>query len=290
MECSEIAFTFECGENCLTGIASLPEHPAKRGVLIIVGGPQYRIGSHRQFTLLARDLARAGIPSMRFDYRGMGDSDGDLHTFENVHEDIRSAVDAFLERCPGLESVILWGLCDAASAAIFYARHDPRICGLVLLNPWIRTTAGEAKARLKHYYLSRLTNPALWQKLLSGKFHFRNSFRDLFKSASALTGPAPLGEKGDLLALPDRMRNDLGKFNGRILLILSGNDLTAREFDDATKASSSWRKLLGEPRVQRHDLIDADHTFSCRHWRDQVSAWTQEWISAQENVAPYCEI
>ena len=45
---------------------------ASRGMLIVVGGPQYRAGSHRQFTLLARDVAATGVPTMRFDYRGMG--------------------------------------------------------------------------------------------------------------------------------------------------------------------------------------------------------------------------
>jgi alpha/beta superfamily hydrolase len=45
-------------------------------VLVIVGGPQYRAGSHRQFTLLARSLAEQGFAVLRFDYRGMGDSTG----------------------------------------------------------------------------------------------------------------------------------------------------------------------------------------------------------------------
>ncbi|HBZ05431.1 MAG TPA: hydrolase 1, exosortase A system-associated, partial [Massilia sp.] len=49
-----------CRGAWLYGIVSLPAAPHPRGVLIVVGGPQYRAGSHRQFTLLARDLAAAG--------------------------------------------------------------------------------------------------------------------------------------------------------------------------------------------------------------------------------------
>ncbi|MGZ5200780.1 MAG: hydrolase 1, exosortase A system-associated, partial [Telluria sp.] len=87
---SERALAFPCGGDWLYGVASLPAQAGACGVLIVVGGPQYRAGSHRQFTLLARSLADAGIPAMRFDYRGMGDSDGGVRSFESVDEDIRA--------------------------------------------------------------------------------------------------------------------------------------------------------------------------------------------------------
>ena len=53
-------------------------HPgsAPVGVLIIVGGPQYRVGSHRQFVKLSRALSQHNIASMRLDSSGMGDSSG----------------------------------------------------------------------------------------------------------------------------------------------------------------------------------------------------------------------
>ena len=50
---------FWCGENRLVGVATIPEKGSDVGVLVLVGGPQYRIGSHRQFALLARALAQA---------------------------------------------------------------------------------------------------------------------------------------------------------------------------------------------------------------------------------------
>ena len=91
----EQAIRFECADDSLFGILSIPDQPISRGVLIVVGGPQYRVGSHRQFTLLARHLATAGIPVMRYDYRGMGDSEGEIRTFENLHDDLHTAIDQF---------------------------------------------------------------------------------------------------------------------------------------------------------------------------------------------------
>jgi hypothetical protein len=67
-------------------------------------------------------------------------------------------------------------------------------------------------------------------------------------------------------------------FKGKVLLIMSGNDLTAREFQDLLDGSRKWKKLLQSPRVQRRDLPQANHTFSQRSWRDQVALWTAEWV------------
>lgn len=93
------------------------------GVLIIVGGPQYRVGSHRQFVLLSRRLAGEGYPAMRFDYRGMGDAGGAMRSFEDVRADIGAAIEAFQRAVPSLRRIVLWGLCDAASAALLYVRR-----------------------------------------------------------------------------------------------------------------------------------------------------------------------
>lgn len=277
----EIAFTFSCGGAALLGILHPAPTTARRGVLIVVGGPQYRIGSHRQFLLLARALAAAGIPTMRFDYRGMGDSDGAYRGFEHIDEDIAAALDAFQKRCPDVEEIVLWGLCDAASAILFYAYRDARVRGLVLMNPWVRTVAGEAKAYIKHYYTARLLDPAFWRKVASGRFDIVASLRSLaaFIGKAAFTrddGKAPPAHR-DLdasLPLPARMAEGLRRFKGSVLLLISGNDLTAREFLDAAAASSLWRDLLADPRVVRRDLPTADHTFSQAVWREQVISWT----------------
>jgi len=63
-------------------------------------------------------------------------------------------------------------------------------------------------------------------------------------------------------SLPRRMAEGLDRFKGKLLLILSGKDLTAQEFNEVARASSRWGKLLAAPRVERRDLPEADHTFS----------------------------
>jgi hypothetical protein len=74
------------------------------------------------------------------------------------------------------------------------------------------------------------------------------------------------------------MADGLYRFKGKVLLILSGRDLTAQEFDVLTQGSKRWAKLVADARVERRTLAEANHTFSTRAWRDQVCAWTVDWI------------
>ncbi|MEW9899352.1 hydrolase 1, exosortase A system-associated [Chitinivorax sp. PXF-14] len=282
MSWSESALTFDCQGESLPAIISLPANGmAERGVLIVVGGPQYRAGSHRQFVLLARHLARHGIAAMRFDYRGMGDAGGELHNFEQIDDDLRAAIDAFQHAAPAVREVVIWGLCDAASAALFYAWRDKRVTGLVLLNPWVRTEAGLARAYIKHYYRQRLLSAEFWRKLLCGGVDLKDAWRSLVdKLAQARQPAAPVAELGldASLSLPDRMCEGLRRFAGRVLLVLSGDDLTAAEFREAVAASPDWQAQLAAPRVTQRELAEANHTFSRREWRDRVADWTLSWV------------
>jgi exosortase A-associated hydrolase 1 len=266
--------TFQCQGDWLLGVISRPETPRSRGVLIVVGGPQYRTGSHRQFVLLANHLAQQGYPVMRFDYRGMGDSTGDQRTFEHIDADVRSALDQFFAAVPGLRDVAIWGLCDAASAAALYAQGDSRVSGIALLNPWVRTEEGEARAYIKHYYTRHLLSGAPWRKLLSGELDVTGSLKALARNVRRAA------ETRGAEALPQRMASALAGFRGRMLLILSGNDLTAKEFVDASAASPAWRGILKSKRVTRHSLAEATHTFARREWRDQVARWTCSWLAS----------
>jgi exosortase A-associated hydrolase 1 len=274
----------------LYGILSLPEQTSSRGVLIVVGGPQYRVGSHRQFALLARKLAAEGVPVLRFDYRGMGDSEGDIRSFENVEDDIRAAIDQLVIGAPAVKEVVIFGLCDAACAALFYANQDLRVRGLVLVNPWVRTSDSIAKVYLQHYYLTRLLDRELWNKIRQRRFAYIAAARSFFSLlGSSLRGWAKnlmhaahidRNKSSDGLLLPDRMFEGLERFTGRTLFIFSGNDLTAREFLNLVEGSSKWQRQLNSPRVEQRHLPDANHTFSRNDWRTQVGTWTSEWIKS----------
>lgn len=285
MKYSEQAIVFPCAGEQLLGIVAQPEQAESTGVLIIVGGPQYRGGSHRQFLLLSRALATAGYPAMRFDYRGMGDSTGELRNFEAVESDIAAAVDAFMAASPELERIVLWGLCDAASASLLYlhAHKDERLGGLVLLNPWVRSEATLARAHIKHYYVQRLLQPEFWRKLLSGQVGIWRAVGGFLGALHQARQPAGVGSPEGPLPFQERMLRGLSGFHGATLVILSGNDYTAKEFIESTRVSQAWTAVLGAANVAVKAVPDADHTFSSGEWRTQIERLTLEWLGQIAN-------
>lgn len=278
MNFSEEALAFACAGERLHGILARPERPATVGVLILVGGPQYRVGSHRQFLLLSRRLAAEGYAVARFDYRGMGDSAGAARSFEAVGDDIAAALDAFREACPGVGRVVLWGLCDAASAALLFCheRRDPRIAGLCLLNPWVRSEATLARTQVRHYYGQRLMQREFWSKLLRGQLPVLAAVRGFARTLRQSRRPATATP----VARPfqARMAEGLATFPGKVLLLLSGRDLVAQEFADRVAADAAWRAAVGRPGVTRRQVAEADHTFSRAEWRREVEQQVLDWL------------
>lgn len=277
MSLPERAAVFTCAGETLVSVLNQPEQACSRGILMLVGGPQVRCGSHRQFTLLARAWAEAGIAVMRFDFRGMGDSSGEPRDFEQLEPDIRAAIGHFFTNCPNLRQVVLWGLCDAASAALLYGWQDPRVDGLVLCNPWVRTEQGQADAYLKHYYWQRLRQPGFWRKLVSGNFRPRAAWRS-FRQTLASSRTPPTAAPNAAISLPQRMADGMQRFPGPVLILLCGNDLTAQEFLQLGQRSRTWRDLLNASRVTQYTLAGANHTFAQAGWRRQIASWTQQWL------------
>ena len=247
---AEHAFTFGHAGAPLVGVLHEPDKiVGSRGVVVVVGGPQYRGGSHRQFVLLARSLAARGVPVLRFDQSGCGDSAGDAGGFESLDGDLRAAIDELL-------------------------RRDPRVDRLILLNPWVRSEGSLAQAYLDNYYRRRLRNPAFWRKMLTNPFAaaraalgYADNRRD---SARAATAQAP--------SFVERMLDGARAFRGRTLVVLSGADTVAAEFAALIERDAGWHKAFSGTGVTTLALADANHTFSRREWRDRVAERSAEFV------------
>lgn len=277
------AFMIETANSRLAAIYHAPQAPTDGhpiGCLILVGGPQYRAGAHRQYIDLARHLASQGIGVLRFDYQGMGDSEGTLMDLDGRGEDIAAAADALRSRLGENARIFPWGLCEGASAIFMHHEKIPNMAGAIIANPWVGDARIEAQVHWRHYYVSRLRAKNLWQRLRSGRLSSRNlidNARGFFGGAA----PDSLEHYSPSLAsLPDHLMRLIQR-NKPILYLASADDRERETFDFAIKKDTRWQRVKRSPLFIRKDLPDTDHTFSNAHAKQRVRSLTHDFIRAQ---------
>lgn len=220
------ALTFPCEDEALIG--TLDRAPGVRGLLIVTGGRQTRIGPHRMMAMLAAELASEGVPVFRFDRRGVGDSSGTDTGFRDSGPDIAAAATAFRSACPQIRELWGLGLCDGASALALH-HASAGLDGLILLNPWvIEAEAGSPPpAAIRAHYLRRVTTLAGLKKLLIRGFNIQKFFSGLYR----------LFQKDDK-TLADSVGASLAAFPGTVRILLAERDATAQAFLDACRPAT----------------------------------------------------
>jgi alpha-beta hydrolase superfamily lysophospholipase len=145
--------------------ASLDCAGGTTGLLFVTGGTQTRIGSHRMYERLAFALAGTGWPCLRFDRRGVGDSEGSDPDFRGSGPDLEAAAAAFRREQPQLTRMLGFGLCDGASALALHGKAAG-LDGFVLVNPWfVEAEAGEpAAAAIRSRYREQLLSLKGWNR------------------------------------------------------------------------------------------------------------------------------
>lgn len=105
-------------------------------VLILTPGMLHSAGPFRLHTAIADILSQAGIPSLRFDLSGIGESlavGAVGSSLERAASEIQQAID-YLEKEHEITRVICFGLCSGADDAVFAALREPRIAGVYALD------------------------------------------------------------------------------------------------------------------------------------------------------------
>ncbi len=151
----------------LAGILTRPTVDPSSPVVLLGAGIIHKVGPSRASVDLARALASAGHPTLRFDLSGIGDSPRvDEPALDRTAVlDIRDAISLMGDRFEGDDDVALVGFCSGADNGLYVAAEDPRVTRLVLFDPTVHRTKGFDKRRRTR----RLTSARSWWNVISGR-------------------------------------------------------------------------------------------------------------------------
>jgi pimeloyl-ACP methyl ester carboxylesterase len=176
-------------------------------VLLLNAGLVPRVGPNRMYVRLARSLARAGRPVLRFDFSGVGDSEArrDTVRFETgAVEDTRLAMDLLAER-EGCTRFATLGLCSGAEIAFKTACADERVVGAAMINAprYLEEPAPELVERLervqaaRYYWGVALFKPKNWLRVLGGRAQFGAMLSAFIHRLGGLSGSSGGDERAD---------------------------------------------------------------------------------------------
>jgi hypothetical protein len=272
---TEHAVTFAAGKS-LVGVltrAELEGDPLRPPVLLLNAGIVHRVGPNRIHVRIARELARRGFASLRFDLSGIGDSlprtDG-LSLHAAALADVREAMD-FVAAELKASSFILIGLCSGADLAFRAAVADERVAGAVLIDGFPYHTL---RSRFHHfaYRLSRLWRSGIWRRLAAPDgpiLRYLLGWRQLARPAA----PPRMRD----VPPRDQAESDLRRLIGRgmRLLLLNTSD---REYSYPRHFQETFPGVCSD-RVEVAYFRDADHTFTLRANQDLLVRSIEKWMT-----------
>jgi pimeloyl-ACP methyl ester carboxylesterase len=304
-----VAFT--CEGSRLVGSLHQPAQPVPGlpGIILLNQGPVDRGGAHRLYLKLAWRLTALGFPVLRFDARGVGESEGlwegeqtsisVLDTYGAIQKgvwvpDTRAAIE-FMQRATGVDKVILGGLCGGAATALLTGVNHPAVESMFVIGTPVTFTAVTRRVadlpeaiiqRDSRQYLRKLVDPKSWVRFLSFKTDYR-TLLGVFTTQvqrrlkpSAASAEAPEADEKMNLPLLEAITGSTTQAK-RLLMVFSENDYLWQEFQE-----QMWR--FGDRDRLPFDLVtipDANHTLTEEPWQDalykEVTAWLDRSSTSQ---------
>jgi alpha/beta superfamily hydrolase len=108
-----------------------PERPVHLTAVVCHPHPQYGGTMHTKVVYRAAKAAiELGIPTLRFNFRGVGKSQGDFDEGRGERDDLRAALDHLETRFPGTRTCVI-GFSFGAWVGLEVGSRDSRACALV---------------------------------------------------------------------------------------------------------------------------------------------------------------
>jgi pimeloyl-ACP methyl ester carboxylesterase len=316
-----VTFANRRGER-LVGIVHAPaDRRSDTAVVLLSPGVKTRVAPHRLYNKLAEALVAHGYWVFRFDFYGLGDSEGDVDeayladlygsvALGRYVDDTRDALD-WLQRHYPVQRFVVGGLCGGAITGLMACSGDSRVAGLIALGLPItvegrgidkvaQMTAGQLD-RIRQGYLRKLIDPRSWARLLTLQTDvrlLRRAFRKPVQAPAASTpasghGPGAAPAVG---AVPPPTSNLNPHFapaffaaadrGMRMLLIFSETDRLWWEFDEKFLRAHPGVLDRYAGCVSVSVVAEANHIFTLEAWQREAERRLTSWLESEIGAAP----
>lgn len=307
------AVTFKNAEG-LTLFGTLHSPAVKQAALPVVvllsPGVKMRVGPGRLYVPLTELLNSQGYTVLRFDFFGLGDSEGDLQetmladVYNNIEvgryvDDTLAALNWLSER-HGCDRFVLGGLCGGAITAILAAERDSRVEALLSIGMTVTLASNAAtparymtRAQLDYRrqgYLKKLLRPKAWLRFLTFQSEYDVIWRAMKRmfvkdppvvaaAQSQSTQPTPAEQRGNANPLFPPAYFSFLRRGGKALMLFSERDRLQSEYEE--KFVQAYAAQLSDltSQIEQHVIPHANHVLSFREWQEQMLMLSQRWLA-----------
>ncbi|MFP4026892.1 MAG: alpha/beta hydrolase [Candidatus Brocadiia bacterium] len=269
-----------CSER-LYGILGLPDTDPVGGVVLLHGWSGCRMGPHRILVETARNLNLRGMATLRFDFSGRGESEGDPFQtdVDRMLKDTTAAIDYLQNTFDASLPIALLGMCSGGNVALSAASMDGRISAVACWSTYpfqIQRQRRQDVKRTGHFlktYIKKALRRETWTKLVKGRINFGMIFDVLFghyrkDSDQHERNPQEFQQE-------EKIVEALANYPGNLLFLFGGADPEAKDA----------RKLFGEfladkkPAAEFHVVKRSNHNFYSLPWKKEALTHTAHWFA-----------
>lgn len=290
-------------------------HPPARprhglpAIVLLSPGVKMRVGPGRLYVPLTDMLNDLGYTVLRFDFFGLGDSEGELQ--ESMLADVYNNIEVgryvgdtvsalnWLAKEKGFQRFVLGGLCGGAITALLAAERDSRVEGLLSLGMTVTLASNAATPAkyltgaqldsLRRGYLRRLREPEAWLRLLTFQTEYGALWRSM-KRAFIKDRPRPVPVAAASDAAAEQQRGNANPLfpraffaflqrGGRGLMLFSEKDRLYSEYDEKFAQPQAARLQAYLPQLEHHVVASANHVLSFTPWQQEMLEVCRGWLS-----------
>jgi acetyl esterase/lipase len=274
-------------------------------VVLLSPGVKMRVGPGRLYVPLTEMLCAEGYTVLRFDFFGLGDSQGEL--WEDLLPDVYNHIEVgryvddtlaalrWLRETHGAKRFVVGGLCGGAITALLAAQRDSSAVGLLSLGmtvtlassaatPGSYLTSEQLENRRK-IYVKKLLSPVAWWRLLTLRSDYSVIWHSMMrmlvkkKPAKAVAETrAPAEQRGNANPLFPPAYFAFLRRGGRAFMLFSGKDRLRSEYEEkfVEPFAASLASFTGQ--IEQHVVPNANHVLALPEWQREMVAVSRQWM------------